>query len=113
MLTITNQSALRSRNKNSIYSRPSFFTNFPLLVPSSSSPSSSPFLLETAAIALSSVASVSPPVSAPVPPPITAPTTISAVSPPVPVSASVSPLRSLLLYLVFQVSQATAGWIRA
>ena len=111
MLTITNQSALRSRNKNIIYSRPSFFTNFPLLVPSSSS--SSPLLLETAAIALPSVASVPPPVTAPVPPPITAPTTISAVSPPIPVSAPVSPLRSLLLYLVFQVSQATAGWVRA
>ena len=108
MLTITNQSALRSRNKNIIYSRPSFFTNFPLLVPPSS-----PLLLETAAIALPSVASVPPPVTAPVSPPITAPTTISAVSPPIPVSAPVSPLRSLLLYLVFQVSQTTAGWVRA
>ena len=113
MLTITNKSALH-RNKNIIYSRPSLPLSAPphsLLVPPSSPPS--PLLLETAAVSLPSVVPVSPPISAPVPPPVPAPAAIPAISPAVSVSASIPPLGSLLLYLILQVSQTTAGWVRA
>ena len=111
MLTITNQSALHHVEIKILFTvaRPVFLHPSPPLLVSSSSPS--PLLLETTAVILPSVVPVPPPIPAAVPPPVPAP--ISAVSPPIPVSAPVSPLRSLLLYLVLQVSQTTAGWVRA